>query len=200
MISQLNQIVFQRHKLLSFPEVIWATAAQRKNVFKLFFFFFLEVELVSMDFKHCCCKIKWKHEMDCILLTWPIHYWVVFYWKGQWSCSHFGYFKITESQNHRIVGAGRHLQRSSSPTPLQSRPPTAGYTGRHPGRSWISPEEENPQSPWAACSSSPSPSLWRSSFTYWCRTSYAPVYGHFPLSCPHRPLKRGWPCLLDSHT
>jgi len=82
-------------------------------------------------------------------------------------------------QNHRIVGVRRDLQRSLSPTPLQSRPPTAGCTGRHPGGSWTSPEEENPQPPWAACSSALSPSLWRSSFTYWCRTSYAPVYGCF---------------------
>ena len=43
-------------------------------------------------------------------------------------------------------------------------------------------------------------SLWRSSFSHWCRTSCAPVYGRFPLSCPHRPLKRGWPCPFDSHT
>ena len=38
-------------------------------------------------------------------------------------------------QNHRIVGVRRDLQRSSSPTPLQNRPPTAGCTGRHPGGS-----------------------------------------------------------------
>jgi len=57
------------------------------------------------------------------------------------------------SQNHRTVGVGRDLQRSSSPIPLQSWPSTVGCTGRHPGGSWISPEKENPQPPWAACSS-----------------------------------------------
>jgi len=108
--------------------------------------------------------------------------------------------RITGSQNHRIVGAGRDLQRSSSPTALQNRPPTADFTSRCPGKSWISPEEENPQPPWAACSSALSPLLWRSSFAYWCRTSNAPVYGHFHLPCPQRLLKRSWPCLLDFHT
>ena len=47
----------------------------------------------------------------------------------------------SESQNHRIVGFGRDLRRSSSPTPLQNRPPTAGCTSRCPGRSWISAEK-----------------------------------------------------------
>jgi len=36
-------------------------------------------------------------------------------------------------QNHRIIGAGRDLQRSLNPNPLQSRPPAAGCTGRHSG-------------------------------------------------------------------
>jgi len=53
--------------------------------------------------------------------------------------------------------------------------------------------------PGAAHSSAPSPLLWKISFTYWCRTSYVPIHGHFPLSCPNRPLKRGWPCLFDYH-
>jgi len=104
-----------------------------------------------------------------------------------------------EYQNHRIVKVGGDLQRSSSPTPLQSRPPTAGYIDRCPGRSWISPEKENPQPLWAACFSALSPLLWRSSFTYWCGTSYVPVLGCLPLPCPHKLLKRG-SCLFDSHT
>jgi len=66
--------------------------------------------------------------------------------------------------------------------------------------SGVSSEKENPQPSWAACTIAPSPSLGRSSFAYWCRTSYAPVYGCFPLSWPHRLLKRGWPCPFDSHT
>jgi len=49
---------------------------------------------------------------------------------------------------HRITGAGRDLQTSSNPAPLQSRPTTAGCTGRRPGRSALSPEK-NPQPPWA---------------------------------------------------
>ena len=108
---------------------------------------------------------------------------------------------FTESQNQRTVGVGRDLYRSSSPPPLQNRLPTAGCTGRCPGGSWTSPEKETPQPLWTACSLSPlSPSLWSSSFTYWCRISYARIYVHFPLSCSHRPMKRGWPCPIVSHT
>ena len=119
---------------------------------------------------------------------------------GSQLCSTYTYTYIAESQNHRIVGVGRDLNRSSRPTHLQSRPPTAGYTGSCPGRSWISPEKENPQHPRAACSRALSSSLWRSYFAYWCRISCAPVYGCFSLFCPQRLLKRGWPCLFDSHT
>jgi len=107
--------------------------------------------------------------------------------------------RITGSQNHRIVGAGRDLQRSSSPTALQNRPPTADFTSRCPGKSWISPEEENPQPPWAACSSALSPLLWRSSFAYWCRTSHASVCGHFLLFYHHTLLRSVWPFPFASH-
>jgi len=72
---------------------------------------------------------------------------------------------------NRIVGAGRDLQRAPSPTTLQRWLPTAGYTGRHPGGSWISPEKENPQPPWAACSNASSSLPQRHSFACWCRTS-----------------------------
>lgn len=85
----LNKVVFRGHKLLAFPEVTWVTVAWRKNVFNLLF---PEVKCISMDFKCCCCQIKWNHQMDCILLTWPIHYWIFFYWKGQ--KYHVGIFKI----------------------------------------------------------------------------------------------------------
>ena len=54
----------------------------------------------------------------------------------------------SESQNIRTVGAGRDLQRSYGPIPLQSRTPTAGCISRRPGGSWVSPEKENPQPPW----------------------------------------------------
>ena len=68
---------------------------------------------------------------------------------------------ITESQNHRIVGVGRDLCGSSSPTtPAEAGSPTAGCTGPCPGGSWISPEKETPQPPWVNCSSAPSPSEW----------------------------------------
>ena len=117
-----------------------------------------------------------------------------------WAQLHFQTINHRITQNHRIVGVGRDLQRLPSPTPCQSRLPTAGCTGGCPDGSWISPEKGAPQIPWAACSSAPSPSLRRSSFAYWCETSYAPVCGHFPLPCSHRPLKRGWPCPFDSHT
>jgi len=42
------------------------------------------------------------------------------------------------SQNHRIVGAGRHLWRSSSPPPAKAGSPRAGCTGPCPGGSLIS--------------------------------------------------------------
>ena len=61
---------------------------------------------------------------------------------------------ITESQNQRMVGVGRDLCGSSSPTPpVKAGSPTAGCTGPCPDRSWISLEKETPQPPWAACSS-----------------------------------------------
>ena len=64
--------------------------------------------------------------------------------------------RITESQNHRIVGVGRDLCGSSSPIPpAEAGSPTAGCTGPCPGGSGISPEKETPQPPWAACSSAP---------------------------------------------
>lgn len=44
----------------------------------------------------------------------------------------------------------------------------------------VSPEKENSQPLWADSSSALSSSPWRSCFAY----SYAPVYGHFPLSYP----------------
>ena len=53
--------------------------------------------------------------------------------------------KLTESMKHRIVGTGRHLWRSSSPTPWESTFPTVGSTGKCLCRFWISPEKETPQ-------------------------------------------------------
>lgn len=48
---------------------------------------------------------------------------------------------FTESQNHRVVGVGRHPWRSFSPTPAQAGSPRAGDTSR-----WVgdAPEREAP--------------------------------------------------------
>jgi len=124
------------------------------------------------------CKI-WRNSWRNHLLAVGILSWTL------------GNILVKESQNWRAWKVPQEVIESS---PLQSRPPTAGCTAWHPGRSWIFSEEENPQPPWAACSSAPSPSPWSSSFTYGCRSSYASVYDHFPLSCPQRLLKRSWPC------
>ena len=93
-----------------------------------------------------------------------------------------------------MVGVGGALCGSSSPTPpAEAGSPTAGCTGPCPGRSWISPEKENPQPPWAACSSALWPSERRSSSSCSDGTSYASVCAHCPLSCRWAPLKRAWP-------
>ena len=101
--------------------------------------------------------------------------------------------QTTQSQNHRMVGVGRDLCGSSSPTPAKAGTPTTGCTGPCPGGFWISPEKETPQPPWAACSRAPSPSKWRSSSSCSDRTSYASVCAHCPLSSHWAPLKRVWP-------
>lgn len=46
---------------------------------------------------------------------------------------------ILLAQNYRMVGVGRDLWRSSSPT--QAASPRAGYTGLHPGRLCLSPQK-----------------------------------------------------------
>ena len=63
-----------------------------------------------------------------------------------------------ESQNHSMVGVGRALCGSPSPTPAQAGSPRAGCTALRPGRAGISPEKETPQPPWAAWARAPSPS------------------------------------------
>jgi len=89
------------------------------------------------------------------------------------------------AENHRIVGSGRDLQRSSSPAPLQSRPPMAGCMGRFPSRSWISPEKENPQPPWAACSSALLP-------------HYEEVPSHIGAELPVLQFMAVSPCLVPT--
>ena len=99
----------------------------------------------------------------------------------------------TESQN--IRGWKSHLVQ----TPAKAGSPTAGCTGPCPGGSWISPEKETPQPPWAAWSRAPSPSEWRSSFSRSEGTSYASVCARCPLSCRWAPLKRVSPHPPDIH-
>ena len=93
---------------------------------------------------------------------------VLIYWKKtSLSCSiiaadqlseHVAFY-FTESQNDRIVRAGRDHQRRSSPALLQSRFPTAGCTGRHQDRSWISREGESTTSLGSLFQCSVTPSL-----------------------------------------
>ena len=79
--------------------------------------------------------------------------------------------KITESQNGRSWKGPLWVIWSN---PLaEAGCPTAGCRGPCPGGSWISPEKETPQPPWAACSSAPSPSESRSSSSCSDGTSYA---------------------------
>ena len=68
------------------------------------------------------------------------------------------YYRITECSGLEGISMG-HLVHP----PAEAGSPTAGFTGLCPGGSWISPEKETPQPPWAACSSAPSPSEGRSS-------------------------------------
>ena len=67
--------------------------------------------------------------------------------------------QVIESQNHRTVGVGRDLCGSSSPTLLPKRGhlQQAAQDLVQAGLEYL-PEKENPQPPWAACSSAPSPS------------------------------------------
>jgi len=105
-----------------------------------------------------------------------------------------------ESQNHRMVGVGKGpLWVIQSNPPAEAGSPTAGCTGPCPGGSWISPERETPQRPWAACSSAPSPSEGRSSSSCSDGTSYASVCARCSLSCRWAPLERVWPHPPDTH-
>ena len=74
--------------------------------------------------------------------------------------------------------------------PAEAGSPRAGCTGPCPGGSWISPEKEAPQPPWAACASAPSPSEGRSSSSCSAGASSASVCAHCPLSCRWAPLER----------
>ena len=99
-----------------------------------------------------------------------------------------GSWWVTESQNGR--GWNGPLWVIWSNPPAEAGSPTVGCRGPCPGRSWISPEKETPQPPWAACSSAPSPSEGRSSSSRSDGTAYSSVCAHCPLSCHWAPLKR----------
>jgi len=105
---------------------------------------------------------------------------------------------ITESQNHRVVGVGRDLCGSSSPT-LLPKHLQAGCTGPCPGGAGISPEKETPHPPWAAWARAPAPSEGRSSSSGSAGASSAPVCAHCPMSCRWAPLERVWPHPPDPH-
>jgi len=107
------------------------------------------------------------------------------------------YHRITQSQNVR--GWKGPLWVIWSNPPARAGSPTVGCTGPCPGGSWISPERENPQPPWAAFSRAPSPSEGRSSSSCSDGTSSASVCAHCPLSCTWAPLKRAWPHPPDTH-
>ena len=102
--------------------------------------------------------------------------------------------KENRPQNHRIVGAGRDLCGSSSPTPLpKQRHLQQAVEDLVQAGLELSPEKETPQPPWATCSSAPSPSEGRSSSSCSDGTSCASVCAHCPLSCRWALLKRAWP-------
>ena len=102
--------------------------------------------------------------------------------------------RITESQNGRGWKGPLWITQSNPPAEVGS--PTAGCIGPCPGGSWISPEKETPQPPWAACSSALSPAEWRNYFTCSDGTSCASFCAHCPLSCRWAPLKESGPVLL----
>ena len=92
--------------------------------------------------------------------------------------------------NHRMFGVGRDLCGSSSPALLlkQGHLQQAAQ-GPCPGGSWISPEKETPQPPWAACSRAPSPSEGRSS------SSCSDGKVHSVLFHRNKPISRFiWQC------
>jgi len=111
--------------------------------------------------------------------------------------------KLTEpwriTQNHRMVGVGRDLWGSSSPTPLpkQGHPKQVAQDLVQAGFKYLQRRIHLP--PWATCSRAPSPSEWRSSSSCSDGTSCASVCAHCPLCCLWAQLKRVWPHPLDTH-
>jgi len=104
--------------------------------------------------------------------------------------------KFKFSQNHKMLGVGRDLWGSSSPTPL---PKHVHLKQAAQNLIQVKQEKDTSQPPWAACSSALSPSKWRNSSLCSDGTPYASVCTHCPLSSRWVPLKRFWPHPLDTH-
>ena len=102
--------------------------------------------------------------------------------------------KANWKQNHRMVGVGRNLWRSSSPTSLlkQDHLEQAALDHVQEGFEYVQRRRlHNPS--WAACSSTLSLPKQRSSSSCSDGTSYASVCARCPLCCRWAPLKRVWP-------
>jgi len=92
---------------------------------------------------------------------------------------------FTESHNHRMLGVGRDLERSSSWIPLLEQEHLGQVTQERvqAGFEYLQRWRlHNP--PWAACSTVLSLSLWKSFVSYLSGTSYVPGFIHCPLSLP----------------
>ena len=126
-------------------------------------------------------------ELESLLPSAPSPQWL----QLPWCC------RITESQHGR--GWKGPLWVIQSNPPAEAGSPRTGCTGPPPGGSWISPEKETPQPPWAACSRAPSPSEGRSCSSWTWGSCSASVCAHCPLSCRCAPLKSVWPHPLATY-
>ena len=97
-------------------------------------------------------------------------------------------------QNPSMVGAGRALCGSPSPTPCPSRVTQSRLHSTASRGVGISPEKETPQPPWAAWARAPSPSEGRSSSSGSAGASSAPVCARCLSSCHY--WKEPGPVLL----
>ena len=105
---------------------------------------------------------------------------------------------LHSTQNHRMVGVGRDLCGSPSPTPCRSRVTHSRLHRTLSRRVWnISREGDSTTS--LGSSRAPSPSEGRSSASCSAGTSSALVCARCPLSCCWAPLKRAWPHPPDTH-
>jgi len=109
------------------------------------------------------------------------------------------HIKFSQSQNHGMLGIGRDLCGSSSPTPLpkQGHLQQAAQDRIQAGLEYL--QRRRIHNLWGACSSAPSPSEGRSSSSCSDGTSCASVCALCPLSCRWAPLKTVWPHPPDTH-